>query len=180
MPEKVINRAGFRVDQKNGDAKEYLILPGVFQQRRLPRVRLSNGRECPFQAWLPRQTAAAPHQAHDHARGGKDQVFRRQGVDPRGVSMGLPVHFRLGNVGRVGTAPYFRPAACPRCDERSWGQWGQTPHRTVGFSILSPPSPVVKHLAGDGGDALCLMGGPHCSHCPHRSQSPPAKSTKRS
>ena len=31
IPEKVINRAGFRVDQKNGDAVEYLILPGVFQ-----------------------------------------------------------------------------------------------------------------------------------------------------
>ena len=93
--------------------------------------------------------------------------------------MGLPVRFRLGNVGRVGTAPYFRPAACPRCNECPWGQWGQTPHRTVEFSILSPPSPVVKHLLGTLA-TLCLKGGPHCSHCPHRFQSSPAKSTKRS
>lgn len=93
--------------------------------------------------------------------------------------MGLPVRFRLGNVGRVGTAPYFRSAARPQYDERYWGQWGQTPHRTVGFSMLSPPSPVGKHLMGMVA-TLCLLGGPHCPHYPHGFQLSPAKSKKRS
>jgi len=31
IPERIVNRAGFRVDNGDGDAQQYLILPEVFQ-----------------------------------------------------------------------------------------------------------------------------------------------------